>query len=136
QRGRTIETPHPELGGERTLFVFAPHRLLDDDLRLLVPVAGSTAVADAERDSHAARDIAPVGPLAKLEVLLVRRDSPASAKVAVLWMSVEHGLQEFRGRSVHVAGVSIAFRLVSLMVCLRRSAWPSGQPRRRSFVAR
>jgi hypothetical protein len=72
-------------------------------------MAGSTAIADSDQDGHATGDIAPIGPLTKRDVLVVRSDVPALAEIAMLWMGIEHGLQESRGGPVQVVAASSPF---------------------------
>src|SRR5262249_27071949 len=48
---------------DRQLFVFAPHGLLDERLRLLVPVCRAAALAQADRDVGATVDVTSDGPL-------------------------------------------------------------------------
>jgi hypothetical protein len=72
------------LSRKQTFFVFPPNRVFDDRLRVLAPMAGPTVVADAERDGHAAGDVAPVSPLAKRDVLVAPNDTAALAEIAVL----------------------------------------------------
>jgi hypothetical protein len=68
----------------RQLFVFAPHRFLDDRLRLLVPVLGAAVVAQASWDLSTAVDIASVGPLPEREQLHARDDAAFLAEIALL----------------------------------------------------
>jgi hypothetical protein len=97
-------------------------------------MARPTVVADAERDGHAAGDVAPVSPLAKLDALVAPSDTAALAEIAVLWVGIEHGRRSFAVDRYHVVAASIAFRFVSFIVRLWRMAWSQGQ-RRRPFVA-
>src|SRR5262245_13524781 len=98
-------------------------------------MAGPAAVADAERDGHAAGDIAPIGPLAKRDVPVVPSDAAELTEIAVLWVGIEHGRRSFAVGRYHLVAASLAFRFVSLMDCLWRTACPQGQ-HRRLFVVR
>jgi hypothetical protein len=70
----------------RQLFAFAPHGLLDDRLVLLVPVLRAAVVAQADRDLDVAVDVASVGPLPKLELLLARDDAALLAEIALMFV--------------------------------------------------
>src|SRR5215831_7995516 len=70
--------------GPRKLLVFAPNRLLDDRLGVRVPVSRPAAIADADGDFGAAKDVALVGPLPECDLLLLSGDLAVPAKIAAL----------------------------------------------------
>ena len=72
-------------------------------------MAGSTVIADSDRNGHATGDIAPVGQLTKRDVLVARSDVPALAEIAMLGVGIEHRSQEARGGPVHVVAASSPF---------------------------
>jgi len=74
------------------LVVFSPNDLVDDRLRVLIPMLCPAAVTNSYGDFGTTKDIALIGPLAETDPLIASGDAATLAKIAALHVvRVGHG---------------------------------------------
>jgi hypothetical protein len=74
------------------LVVFLPNDLVDDRLRVLIPMLCPAAVTNPDGDFGTTKDIALIGPLAETDPLIASGDAATLAKIAALHVvCVRHG---------------------------------------------
>ena len=74
------------------LVVFPPNDLVDDRLRVFVPMPCPTALANPDGDFGTTKNIALIGPLAETDLLIASDDTATLAKIAALHVVyVGHG---------------------------------------------